>query len=139
LGNVIGDACAVFQSAWADYGDLRDEDEVAQFLESYQNRRCLPQPPHVAAILTEDQTVNGVAFHISVVEPLVRFYTGWALANLTEDTEDPQGNKFLSKMEETRIFRAFYRFLLLCNLFGKARHRNRTLWVTETQHFGISG
>ena len=42
LGDVAVDACAVYQSGWADYEDLCIEDEVVQFLNSYQNRRCLP-------------------------------------------------------------------------------------------------
>jgi hypothetical protein len=76
LGNVTVDACAVYQSSWADYEDLCTKDEVAHFLESYQSRRCSTQRPNVAATLTEDQTVSTVAFHLSVVKPLVRRYTG---------------------------------------------------------------
>jgi hypothetical protein len=123
LGNVTVDACAVYQSSWAAYEDLCTEDEVAHFLESYQNRRCSTQRPNVSATLTEDQTVSILAFHLSVVKPLVWRYTGWTVANLTEKTEDPQGHKPLSRMEETRLLRAFYRFQLCCNLFGKGRHR----------------
>lgn len=127
LGNVTVDACAVYQSSWADYEDLCTEDEVARFLESYQNRRCSTLGPNFTATLTEDQTVGIIAFHLSVVKPLVRSYSGWALANLTDKTEDtskdPQGDKPLTKTEETRLLRAFYRFQLCCNLFGKSRHR----------------
>lgn len=134
LGDVVVDACAAYQSGWiAAYesgwgtdGDLCTEDDVIHFLESYQNRRRLPQHPNVMALLTEHQVANVVAFHISVVEPLVRLYTSWALFNLINQDEDLKGQKPLSKMEETRVFRAFYRLQLCCNLFAKGRHR--TFW-----------
>ena len=77
----------------------------------------------IPAFLTEEQIATVVSFHTSVVEPLVQLYTGWTLANLADKIEDPQCYKPLSKMEETRLFRAFYRFQLCCNLFGTGRHR----------------
>jgi hypothetical protein len=109
---------------WAEYEDLCTKDEVAHFLESCQNRRCSSQRPNVTATLTEDQTVSLVAFHLSVVKPLVWRYTGWTLANLTDKTEDPQGHKPLSKMEETRQLRAFYRFQLYSSLEGAVREHS---------------
>jgi hypothetical protein len=123
LGKVTVDACAAYQSGWADYEDLCTKDEVAHFLESYQIGRFSTQHPNVTATITEDQSASIVAFHLSVVKPLVRHYTGWTLANLTDTAEDPQIHKPLSKMEEIRLLRAFYRFQLCCNLFGKGRHR----------------
>lgn len=84
LSNVLVDACAVYQSSWADFEDFYTEDEVAHFLESYQNRRCSTQRPDFTATLTEGQTVEIVAFHLSVVKPLGWSYARWTLANLTD-------------------------------------------------------
>lgn len=126
-GNVAVDACAAYHSRWADYEDLCTKEEVTHFLQSYQNRRCSTQPSNFAAKLTEDQAASIVTFHLSVVKPLTRLYHGWALANLTNQTEgkseDQADDKPLTKTEETRLFRAFYRFQLCCNLFGTGRHR----------------
>lgn len=97
LGNVTVDACAVYQSSWADYEDLYTKDEVAHFLESYQNRRCSIQRPNFTATITEDQTVGMLAFHLSVVKPLVRSYAGWTLVNLTDKTEDKNGSSQIDK------------------------------------------
>jgi hypothetical protein len=123
MGNATVDACAAYQTGWADDEDLCTEDEVAHFLESYQIGRFSTQQPNVNTTLTEDQSACIIAFHLSVVKPLVRHYTGWTLANLTDTTEDPKSHKPLSKMEEKRLLRAFYRFQLCCNLFGKGRQR----------------
>jgi hypothetical protein len=126
LGNVTVDACAAYQSSWADSGDLCLEDEVVEFLECYQNRHSSNQRPNLAATLTEEETAGIVALHLYVVEPLVRNYAGWTLANFTgkteEMTEDAQAHEPLSKTEETRLLRASYRFQLCCNLFRDSRH-----------------
>jgi hypothetical protein len=121
LGDIVVDAAAVFQSGWADYWDLSAKKGIAQFLDSYQSQRVVPQRPTVITLLAEDEAASLVAFHIAVVEPLVQVYASWALANLTEETGDAKGQKPLSKMEEARLFRAFYRFQLCCNLFGMGR------------------
>lgn len=54
-----------------------------------QSRRHSTQRPNCTATLTEDQTVGIVDFHLSVLKPLLRTYTGWALANLANETEVP--------------------------------------------------
>lgn len=141
LGNVTIDACAVYQSGQADYEELCTKDEVAHFLKSYQDRRCSTQRSNFTATLTEDHVVGIVAFHLSVVKHLSRIYTGWALANLSDKTEDqteePQGDRPLSKTEETRLFRAFYRFQLCCNLFGKGRHKTLQAHIIDFDSLDI--
>jgi len=62
--------------------------------------------------------VRIVAFHSSIIKPLARHYTGWALANLADETDDLQSHEPFSRTEETRLLRALYRFQLCCNLFG---------------------
>jgi hypothetical protein len=64
-----------------------------------------------------------VVFLSSIIKPLARHYTGWALSNLANETEGSQSHELLSGTEEMRLMRALYRFQLCCNLFGKGLHK----------------
>ncbi|KAK3935654.1 hypothetical protein QBC46DRAFT_396979 [Diplogelasinospora grovesii] len=122
LRNVTVDAFSVYQSGLSGFLNTRTNEKVTQFLKSYQHRRSLAQYSILTESLTEDEVVGVVAFHSSIIKPLTRYYTSWALANLANETKDLQSHEPLSKAEETRLMRALYRFQLCCNLFGVGRH-----------------
>ncbi|RAQ59023.1 hypothetical protein COH20_007123 [Aspergillus flavus] len=63
-----------------------------------------------------DELVDVAAFYFSIVKPLAQYYTRWTLGNLAIETDKPRSDEPLSKMEETRLIRALYRFQL-CYLF----------------------
>jgi hypothetical protein len=51
------------------------------------------------------------AFHLSVVRPLARLYSRWALANLAQAVSSPADDTVMvSPSEQIRIFRAVYRY-----------------------------
>lgn len=122
LRSVTIDAHAVHQSGLTDFSNTRTPEKVTQFLELYQDRRSSPRHSILTKRLTEDEAVDMVAFLSSMIRPLARHYTGWALTNLADETEGSQSHEFLSTAEETRLMRALYRFQLCCNLFGVGSH-----------------
>lgn len=124
LRSVTVDACAVYQSSSIEFSDARTSESVSQFLKSYQDRRSGSQYSVISDTLTVDDIVRIVAFHSSIIKPLVRHYTAWALDNLSKEAGDPQNHESLSITEETRLMRALYRFQLCCNLFGVGRYRS---------------
>ncbi|RMZ38332.1 hypothetical protein AFCA_000036 [Aspergillus flavus] len=71
-----------------------------------------------------DELVDVAAFYFSIVKPLAQYYTSWTLGNLAIETDKPRSDEPLSKMEETRLIRALYRFQLCCNLFGVGLHKS---------------
>lgn len=73
-GNTTG-ACAVYQSGLVEFSKTRTEEIITQFLESYGNSRFLPQYSFLKT-LTLDQVISIVAFHLSIIKPLARYYAG---------------------------------------------------------------
>ena len=122
LRSITVDACTVYQAGLADFSRTRTREKITQFLKSYDGQRSSTRYSIFVESLTEDEAVAVVAFHSSVVKPLVRQYTDWALINLADVTKNSQSNT-LSKTEETRLLRGLYRFQLCCNLFGADTHR----------------
>ncbi|KAN0075629.1 hypothetical protein V8E54_006899, partial [Elaphomyces granulatus] len=118
LRGVTVDARGVYQTRVADFADERTSGKIVQFLKGYRDRRS-------SAIkkLTEEEAVGMAFFHSSLIKPLARHYTDWALANLADVIKNSQRHEPLSEMEETRLLRALYRFQLCCNLFGTGRHK----------------
>lgn len=110
--------CAVYQSSSVDFS----EKQTREFLESYQDRRFSSQYLFLK-MLTLDEVISIVAFRCSIIKPVVWYYTGRALDNFAEETtKDPQSHVPLSKIEETRLVRAMYRFQFYHNLFCHDRH-----------------
>lgn len=71
-------------------------------------------------MLTMDEIISMISFHFSIVIPLARHYTSWALGNLAKATKEPlqSQDELLSRKEEIRLVRGMYHFQLCCNLFG---------------------
>lgn len=111
------DAHAVYLSSSASFSNSRTNDSVAQFLQSYQDRRRGPQHSFLAE-LSIDEVVSVVSFHTSIIQPLAQKFTLWALDNLAKMTGSAHIHEPLSRTEETRLLRALYRFQLCANLFG---------------------
>ena len=99
----------------------RSREKVTLFLKSYQDRLSI-QNPIVDEHLTVPEICDMVKFYLSVVKPLARHYTSWALDNLARKTNEPWRHTPLSDTEETRLMRALYRFQLCCNVFGISSH-----------------
>ena len=117
------DAYGVYEFGLTKFSDTRSRAKVNQFLQLYQDRRSSTRRSVLTKRLTEDETVGIVVFLSSVIKPLVRHYTGWALSNLANETKGSQCDELLSMTEEMRLIRAFYRFQLCCNLFGRDSHQ----------------
>lgn len=125
LRSVTIDACAVYQTGSAEFLDKFTQEKVPLFLESYQAMRSLSQYSILAEKFTENDVVSMVAFYGSIIKPLTRRYTHWALANLVESSETKyeESHEPLSKTEEIRLLRGLYRFQLCCNLFSAGSYR----------------
>ena len=122
LRSVTVDASAVCRTSFAAcFSDICTGGKITQFLKSYQDRRSSTQYSILTDRLTEDEAVGMAAFHSSIIKPLARRYTDWALANLADETKNSRSQP-LNKTEETRLLRALYRFQLCCNLFGNANY-----------------
>ncbi|OJJ87649.1 uncharacterized protein ASPGLDRAFT_63789 [Aspergillus glaucus CBS 516.65] len=130
LGSNTTGACAVYQSGLVEFSKTRTEEIITQFLESYGNSRFLSQYSFLKTLIL-DQVISIVAFHLSIIKPLARYYAGWTVVNLAKDTKDTQDYLSLSSTEETRLTRALYRFQLYCNLFGVSCYRSRRQWMLE--------
>lgn len=124
LRSVTLDAYAAYQTGSAEFANTRIRHTVTQFLQSYQDRRSTNSYSIRTEELTEGDAIGIVVSYASVVQPLARYYTNWALANLAKETKHQGSNETLSKTENTWIVRALYRFQLSCNLFGNGRYRD---------------
>ncbi|GAB1217816.1 hypothetical protein ATERTT37_007059 [Aspergillus terreus] len=120
LRSVAVEAYFVQQSSSASFSKGRTKDGIAQFLQSYQAGRSSPHS--VLQEVTSDEASKMIAFHISIVEPLVAEFTRWALDNLNKFAGTQQKHQPLSTAEETRVLRALYRYELCCHLFGLGAH-----------------
>lgn len=120
LGSVAVDADAVYQSGLGSFSKRRTPASLMQLLQSYRDRRSLSVYPPLKETFTMDEITSMVSFHLSIIMPLSRDYTGWTLGNLTKETKKEPPPKRLSRTEETRLVRALYRYQLYCNLFGAA-------------------
>ncbi|KJK62633.1 hypothetical protein P875_00095165 [Aspergillus parasiticus SU-1] len=118
------DAYAVYQSGLADFLHSRTKEKVNMFLQSYQDQRGLYPYSIPSEMCGIDELVDLAASYFSIVKPLAQYYTSWALGNLAAETDKPRSDEPLSKMEETRLIRALYRFQLCCNLFGVGCHKS---------------
>ncbi len=116
LRSVAVDAYFVYQSGVPGFLATRSTESVVQLVKSYQYQRSSSQYSISAENLSEEEAVSMVDFLSSVIQPFVRHFTSWALANLAKETGSYQDQP-LSKTEEIRIMRALYRYQLCCNLF----------------------
>ncbi|KAJ5962198.1 hypothetical protein N7501_007139 [Penicillium viridicatum] len=125
LCGVTLEASLVCQSSSVSFADARTQDAVFEALKSYQVRRKLPKHSILDENPTMDELASVAVFHYSVVVPLVRQYTIWALGNLAKETESTITDPWdaLSEIEEIRVTRALYRFQMWCNLFGLGPHK----------------
>ncbi|KAB8214643.1 hypothetical protein BDV33DRAFT_195900 [Aspergillus novoparasiticus] len=118
------DACAVYRSRLVDFSHSRTKEKVNMFLQSYQDQRDSSLYSVPSEMANVDQLVDLAAFYFSIVKPLAQYYTSWTLGNLATETDKPRSGEPLSKMEETRLIRALYRFQLCCHLFGVGCHKS---------------
>ncbi|KAI1653868.1 hypothetical protein F4813DRAFT_393248 [Daldinia decipiens] len=119
LGIVTSDACAAFQSGSPDFSYTREN--VMNLLGSL---RVNKKPLHER--LREHEAVEMAAFHLSIISPLLQYYTSWALANLATQSGNIPRSTTPSRVEERRLLRFFYRFQLCCNLFRKGGQKQCT-------------
>lgn len=134
------DACAVYHSSLINSSETRTKETITQFLESYRDKLSYSFSPYsLLKALTLDEVISIVTFHISIIRPLTQYYTSWTMDNLAKETTDLHSHVYLkdyeplslSKIENTRLVRALYRFQLYCNLFGFSQYwyGRQRLWM----------
>ncbi len=121
LGAATFDACAAYRSDTDCFSEERTLESITEFLTSYQGRRPTATYSILDEALAEDEAVAMVVFHFTVIEPLVKRFTNWALDHLADETGGSPHRKPLSSTEEARVLRAMYRFQLCCNVFHDRR------------------
>jgi hypothetical protein len=125
LRSITPDACSVYWSCTADFSARRTREKVTWFLEFYDDQRSSSTQYSIfTERSTEDEAMGIVAFYSSIIKPLVRLYTNWALTNLADESKEIQNHKKLSSTEDTRLLRGLFRFQLYCKLFAKGHHIN---------------
>ncbi|KAI1475123.1 hypothetical protein F4774DRAFT_414134 [Daldinia eschscholtzii] len=112
LGTATLDACASFQSSSPDFSYTREN--VERLLGVFRvNRQPLRER------VKEHEAIEMATFHLSVISPLIEYYIKWTLNNFVTKMDCMPRSITLSRVEEVRLLRSFYRFELCCNLFGK--------------------
>lgn len=81
LGNISADAYAVYQSGMDDFIEACNPKSVAHLMDSYEENLSLSHYSFLTE-LTMDEIMSMFSFHISIVMPLARSFTTWALNNL---------------------------------------------------------
>lgn len=81
LGNISADAYAVYQSGIKDFIEACNPKSVAHLMDSYEENLSLSHYSFLTE-LTMDEIMSMFSFHISIVMPLARSFTTWALNNL---------------------------------------------------------
>lgn len=100
-----------------------DREYVPTILADYVERYHRPYHSICDEKLTEDDAVAMVIFYFRVVMPFVRKYLNFAIESDNAPNHQDYPIVPLRKAEKTRIFRAFYRFQICCNLFWRGRPR----------------
>jgi hypothetical protein len=136
LSGAALDAQMAYQSGTKDYLHARTKESVAEFLQSYFHYRFSTpwSSPHGMSsdgtapdnlrpndTFTMDEVLSMIRFHQSVVKPLAQHFADWALQNLAQSPRVLAFSQPLTETEETRIFRALYRYQICANLFGHRR------------------
>ncbi|WEW56835.1 hypothetical protein PRK78_002290 [Emydomyces testavorans] len=127
LSSVAFDSCAAYWLDSTDFMSTRSTETVTQFLESYRDRRASTDFWTFIEKPTDDDVSGMITFYSSIIKPLARSYTAWALGNLATETKNSLSREPFSKTEQTRLRRALYRFQICCKLFGQNRHR----WINS--------
>lgn len=116
MGHVFVDAYIANQCNSPEFRLKRNRERVLLFIEDYKSHRSM-----ITEVLTkcpdEDEMLSIAAFHSSVIRPLMNHYVSWAHGNM-ELLSTP---KDISRTEERRIMRGFYRFQIFSNLFGAVK------------------
>lgn len=113
LGSLVIDAHTVHLSTNSKFRSERTAEQTKEFIKAYQVRRSTSIGTRLDLKENED-IAPVVAFYSSTIKPLVSHYVGWTQGNQRHLSAAGQ----LSKTEKTRIVRGFYRFQIICSLFG---------------------
>lgn len=116
------DAHAVHESGLSEFADGRNREKVIQLLDRYRDRRSVSEYVDSSEKMSLDELTDMVSFHLRFVVPLSKYYLSWAFEYIAKQTNKQQIPEPLTRTEETRLIRAFYRFQLCCNLFGVGSH-----------------
>lgn len=113
LGSLVIDAHTVHLSTNSKFRSERTEEQTKEFTKAYHVRRSTSIWTRLDLQENED-IVPVVAFYSSIIKPLVSHYVEWTQGN----HRYLSAAGLLSKTERRRIVRGFFRFQLICNLFG---------------------
>lgn len=157
LDGCFVDAHACLKSRAGTMSPFRTNEKITDLLDAYRGWLS-DSGPHADLDSVSPSSVRWLAgFHLSVVRPFSRLYGAWALANLAQATASSlpapavaertatataaeavaaAGDRdiTLSRSEETRVFRALYRYETYCHLFGRNKAKRRG----EFRHAEIS-
>lgn len=118
LGSVTVEAYAVHLSNSADFARERNAECIEEFLKFYHTLKCKDLSSPLRKVLSMEDIISMVKFHCQIVQPLVRRFATQASNKLREHTESFHIHDGLSRTEEIRMVRAFYRYQLCCNIYG---------------------
>ncbi|KAH8896820.1 hypothetical protein GQ53DRAFT_803627 [Thozetella sp. PMI_491] len=116
LGPVFVDAWAVSQTSADRFP--KSTPSIVEFLAYYRDEREAASNQTITGTLAEEDAVQMASFLSSIIQPLMHYYVGWALAHLPSEAGGSRPVEAPSRAEEIRLMRALYRFQLCCNLFG---------------------
>ena len=121
LGSVFIDALAACRTGSVEFARSRDDRRLAKFVKSYYHHRLAPSYSIESERLHEDEISDMISFHLSIVQPLMQYYSNWSLSNLILEAKGDDIRKLydeISDSESIRMLRTLYRFQLCCNLYG---------------------
>lgn len=131
LGNVLIDAFVVSQSGSHSFRRQRSEDTISYILELYQGSREGTHSVARSALCSDDHILEILNFYCRVIRPIARLYVTWSLDNLADESQVSYVHGPLSKVEETRILRALYRFQLCCQIFEALDNLSEFIYLFE--------
>ena len=121
LGSVAIDAYAAYRTSSANFTHSRTLHGITRFIKSYNEQRLSQNYSFKTEGFNEQEIKEIVTFHLSVVQPLMRYYAKWILNNFAKKAgvASAQFSDSVSLSESTRLLRSLYRFQLGYNLYGQ--------------------
>ncbi|KAK4864857.1 hypothetical protein LT330_001480 [Penicillium expansum] len=118
LGSVTADAYAVHRSNSIGFSGKRTTEGVQAFITFYRTIRSQAWSSPLHKVVSTRGVTSMIKFHCSIIQPLMRCFVTQALSKLTKVKKGSQIEETLSRTEETRLMRAFYRYQLCHNLYS---------------------
>lgn len=125
LDDILPDAMGFIMSTVSELGSIRPNAKIGEFLAWYATWQAEAATCPGVKDLKRSALAELVNFHFSTAVPLSKQFAAWAMRNMSSQASSPSPRllcpakgMFLSKTEQTRVFRAIYRYQTYQNLFG---------------------